>query len=115
MKDKGPRCPSCGCACPTCLAGARRLPPWLRKKAKLRTRDVLVRVTRGGRRRGRATSKDIARIFKVALFEASRRLHMLQKSGMLRRTGSGLSGQPFVYMATDYGLSSAASFSKTRE
>lgn len=72
-----------------------------------------MRVTRGGRRRGRATSLDVARIFKVSISEASRRLHMLQRYGMLRRTGTGLSGQPYVYSATDFGLSRAELFARS--
>lgn len=102
-------CPQCGCVCAACVSRPR--PPWLRRKAKLRTRDVLIRITKGGSRRGAATSPEVSKMFGVPLFDASRRLRTLEASRMLRREGKR--GRAHVYTATEWGMAKAKEWAST--
>lgn len=102
-----PACPECGCACSRC--GPARVPPWLAgRRAKLRSRDILARLA--GTPEARLTSRQVSRTFKVTIWDASKRLRVLERSGTLRRVGRR--GRAIIYGPTDYGLAKAREYGR---
>jgi hypothetical protein len=105
----GPVCPECGCACSRCVS--RSFVPAFINTAnpKLRTRDVLVQLTRAGRREdAEVTSPEIAKRFGVSIFDASKRLRTLERSGCLRRLRRR--ARAIVFGVTEYGLEKARQY-----
>lgn len=102
-------CPECGCVCSRCVGA--RVPPWLAgKRPKLRSRDILAKLA--ARPDAQVTSRQVSRTFKVTIWDASKRLRILERSGTLRRVGRR--GRAIIYGPTDYGLDKAREYGRHR-
>jgi FaeA-like protein len=107
-----PVCPECGCSCSRC-AGRSFVPAFINTaNPKLRTRDVLVKFTDGGRRAREVTSPEVAKRFGVSIYDASKRLRTLERSGCLRRLRRR--ARAIVFGVTEYGLEKAAHYAAMR-
>lgn len=108
-----PVCPGCGCACDRCGRPEIRgyVPAFINTvDPKLRSRDILVVFTNGGKARDPFTSRAVADIFGVTIADASHRLRTLARTRALRTLRR--SGQSLVYEATDYGLLKAKEYAE---
>ena len=106
-----PVCPDCGCSCTRCVS--RSFVPAFINTAnpKLRTRDVLVQFTRAGRRAdAEVSSPEVAKRFGVSIFDASKRLRALERSGCLRRLRRR--ARAIVFGVTEYGLEKARQYAR---
>lgn len=107
-KRAAPKCPDCGCVCARCNSRGF-IPRFINTvDPRLRTRDVLVRAARGGRRAAEVTSPEVARWFGVSIFDASKRLRALERSGCLWRLRRN--GRAIVFGVTPYGMDRARAY-----